>query len=244
MNTIESSSRSPLRPLGAAAVLLAVLAACQAARTPLPEGLRAAPRMHVEGRQGWKIDQRLRFGPYEAHPVDRSWTRGRDVRVLTVGRSRRRQRYAFTLREQGREPWRVECEAFLRTRSVDLGVVQVEPENASALDCRLRPLGGVGEEWWMVLDEEGERPLRGTLQDGERVLDVVGTNRLERALPVRSTTGYRIAEEERDLAAVEVVNDGAVWLDPGLTPAERSPLAAATAALLLLEDLRETLPER
>jgi hypothetical protein len=39
------------------------------------------------------------------------------------------------------------------------------------------------------------------------------------------------------LAAAEVINQGAVWIDPSATPDLRGALAAASAALLLYRDL-------
>ena len=41
----------------------------------------------------------------------------------------------------------------------------------------------------------------------------------------------------RAVGAVEVINDGRVWLAPDLTPAQQSALAAAAAALMIHRDL-------
>ncbi len=46
-----------------------------------------------------------------------------------------------------------------------------------------------------------------------------------------------------ELAAVEVLNNGAVWLSPKTDAAHRGPILAALSALLLFEELRPTLPE-
>ena len=43
--------------------------------------------------------------------------------------------------------------------------------------------------------------------------------------------------------AVQTADDGTVWLDAALAPAERSVLAATATALLLVEELRATLRE-
>ncbi|MBA2244924.1 MAG: hypothetical protein H0W11_08200 [Gemmatimonadetes bacterium] len=243
MNMTEQSLVRGLRPLALAFLLPLALGACQTAQMRLPETLTSAQRMPVEGRQGWKLNERLRFGPFEAHEVRRSWTRGRDGRVLMASGSQRDQRYSFTLREGGEDQWRAECQAALSVVSIDVGVVEIEPTNRSALDCRLQSLHEPSEYWQLVLTESRERPLSGALRGRESTLGVKGTNRFERGLPTQMTTGYEIAEADRTLAAVEVVNSGAVWLQPDLDPARRKLLSATAAALLLLEDLRETLPE-
>lgn len=235
----NSSWRHPVSLMGV--TMIALLGACQTAQMPVPETLAAAPRMNVQGRQGWKIDQRLRFGPYEANDVSRSWTRGGDIQVRTVSASGRRQNYAFTLREGGQERWRVECDANLVRAGIEVGGVEVEPLSRSALECRLNSLDGAAGPWFLTLTEQHERPLAGTVRSDTRTLQVQGTNRLERSLPAGYTTGYEIGAQGGTLAAVEVVNAGAVWLQPGLDPVQSSLLSAVAAALLLLEDLRETL---
>lgn len=244
MKTIQQSLACGLRPLTLLCVLLPLaLGACQTAQMQLPQTLAAAQRMPVEGRQGWKLNERLHFGPFEAHDVRRSWTRGRDGRILVVSGSRRDQRYSFVLREGGQDHWRAECQAGLAVVSIDAGVVEIEPTNRSALDCRMQSLREPAEYWQLVLAESRERPLSGTMRGRETTLEVKGTNRFERGLPTQMTTGYEIADAQRTLAAVEVVNSGAVWLQSDLDPARRNVLSAAAAALLLLEDLRETLPD-
>lgn len=226
---------------GAFLTLLVLLPACQTARMPVPETLAASERMPVQGRQGWKLNQQIRFGPFETSEVQRSWTRGRDLRVLAYERNNRRQQYSFTLREAAQDRWRVTCAATLLARTIHTPVVDVEPTNRSALHCSLRSLEGSGEVWELMLHEQRERPLAGTLTRDGATLRVLGTNRLDRALSTSATTGYEIQENGRVLGAVEVINDGAVWLRGDVAPGSRSLVSATSAALLLLEDLRETL---
>ena len=221
--------------------LLVLLPACQMARMPVPEALTTSERMPVQGRQGWKLNQQIRFGPFETSKVQRSWTRGRDLSVAAYERNNRRQEYSFTLREAGQDRWRVTCAATLLARTVHTPVVDVVPTNRSALQCSLRSLEGPGEVWELMLHEQRERPLAGTLTHDGVTLRVLGTNRLDRALSSSATTGYEIQENGKVLGATEVINDGAVWLRSDVDPARRSLVSATSAALLLLEDLRETL---
>jgi hypothetical protein len=55
-----------------------------------------------------------------------------------------------------------------------------------------------------------------------------------------ATTGYEFRDADGVIGAVEVLNRGAVWLSGDLGAERRRTLAAASAALLLLEDLRST----
>lgn len=207
---------------------------------PLPEGLAAAERWPVQGRQGWKIHERLNFGPYAAEDVDRSWTRGRDREVALYEGNDREQHYSFVLNEQGSATWLVKCRSGLEKRMVATPAVDVNLKNRSNLDCAITVADG-SETWLLTLTESNERPLEGFLENGSRRFDVRGTNALEGSLPVPQTSGYHISDGTRVVGAVEVVNNGAVVLDGSLDVSTRSMLSAAATALLLLEELRTSL---
>ena len=58
--------------------------------------------------------------------------------------------------------------------------------------CGLKPLEG-GPDWKLVLGADAMRPLlAGVLSNGERTINVQGTNRLEGShIPLSEPTGYR-----------------------------------------------------
>jgi hypothetical protein len=237
---IFRARRAALRGVTLAVLLVAVLPACRTARMELPATLSSAERMGVEGRQGLQVRQRIRFGRYETHELRRSWTGTRDRGATAVARQRdRRQEYSFTLREAGEGVWTVSCLSHLRTLTIDARVVEVRPTDESALYCNLQSLRDPAEAWELDLRERRERPLSGTLRRGGERLAIVGTNRLENALPTGSTSGFEIRAGERAVGAVEVINSGAVWLGVEGSDERRSLLAAAAAALLALEDPRQ-----
>jgi hypothetical protein len=215
---------------------------CRTARMPLPETLSATERMPVSGRQGLRLRrQNLSFGPFQAHGVARSWTGGRDRGGSRATHSSRRQSYRFSLREGDREYWHVACQATLTRVTVDAVLVDILPTDESALYCNIQSAEDASTSWEMVLRESHERPLAGTLTLGNQRLDVVGTNRIEDSLPLGPTTGYELREGGSVIGAVEVINKGAVWMRGELDPERRRLLGAVAAALLLQDDLRETL---
>ena len=231
-----------------AATILAV--ACTPAQAPVPATLANVARMPVTGRQGWKIGERLSFGPYVADSVRRSWTSGADFSYGPSGgpmnaRSRRKQSFAFVQRDAGGAPVSASCETRLRQRAVESKVVDVQLEDASTLDCRLVPGADTLLAWTMALAERRDVPLEGTLvraADGRAVYRVRGTNRLQgAAFATGQTTGYELLQGERTVGMVDVTNDGAVTLAPSLPDGARRVLAASASALLLLEELRGTM---
>jgi hypothetical protein len=216
---------------------------CSLASMPLPDDLSPGDRMVVEGRQGWRIREAVRFGPFTAGEGNRSWTRGRDRQSGPYATTARAQTFDFVLSESGRRLWAVSCEAALLRRAVDAGVVEIVRRDGSGVRCTGRTLDGPGPVWRLDLQERGDRPLEGVLSGGGRRLEVTGTRRADGALPATATTGYTFRENDRSVAAVEVINAGAVWMRAGIPDGDRGMLAAAAAAMLLLEDLRGTLED-
>jgi hypothetical protein len=163
------------------------------------------------------------------------------MRILSYERERRDQRFSYTLAAGGTEVWDVDCKATLRTRGFEVRGVEIDPEDKSSLDCRMRGTDDQNERWRMLVEEEHDRPMNGTLASDDRRIEVVGTNRIAGGIvPMAGATGYEIRDGGVTLAAVEVINDGRVWIR---APRDEALLAAAAAGLLLLEDLRATLTE-
>lgn len=229
-------------------ILLLILAhgttGCASARMAVPAELASVPALPVSGRQGWKLKESLGFGSFQVTAVQRSWTRGSDLKVDVYERNRRRQTFQFQLSENGTELLTAKAQVNLRRQAVDVGA-DLEWQNQSTLEVRFQStnpaLSGSGV---LALQEQGDRPLSGTLTWGSRVIQVTGTDRLAGTpLPLGTATGYLLSWEGREVAAVDVIDAGQVRLANGLEASLRAQLAAAAAALLLLEDLRESLPD-
>lgn len=211
----------------------------------VPAELAAAPRLSVQGRQGWKLTERLAFGDFTVTNVQRSLTKGSDLQVLFYEGSKRRQTFGFALNEGGKPLGRGAAATNLHRRALesDDGFA-IELRNRSGFSARLIPAATPQAEWTLELSEKHEKPLEGALRQGNRIIAVSGTNRLAGTrFPLGETSGYVFTVNNRPVAAVEVINQGAVWLAPNLDADLRVPIVHAAAALLLFEELRPTLPE-
>lgn len=230
--------------------LLAILpaaaaAGCATAGIELPADLASADRMEVDGRGGWGTPELVTFGPFELVEIDRSWTRGSGLRVGLGGlggtTARARQTYEFTVRSAGTVIGVVECDAGGDRATVNLPVVDVDASAAATLVCALgRDPARVRSDddhagWELALDASRDRHMVGHVGAGDRRYTVTGTGPGGRFTPAH-TYGFEIRAGERVVAAVETVNQGAVWLAPDLEPGEREALALAAGALLLYEE--------
>lgn len=209
-----------------AALLLPFAAACSTVGYPVPGELQAVAPMRVHGRQGWLLRQRVSFGPYATGVVSRSATRGtEEAAALATERGEYRQRYAFSLARGDAKVADVACNAEgsgAQTLSVTWRMKRVLRCEATLADGTLRAIR---------LDSSNDRPLAGRVS-GSEGWAVTGSNRAGVGV-VSGTAGYTIAQDDgRPLAAVDVQNDGAVYMAGG----ESDVVAAIAAALLLYQD--------
>lgn len=228
--------------LVAVSFVLAAAVGCRTAHMPITAELGQADRLAVQGRQGWKINETITFGPFQAVDIDRSWVRGGDFEFKAYEANSRRQQFSFVMSDNGREQLGASCEVNLGAQTIRTDVVDVELRNRSDVFCSLYPSGMAARDWVMNLQEKGDNPLKGFLEVDDRTYEVMGTNKLQGGLPAETTSGYTIRTQGRVVAAVEVIGDGAVVLAAGLDEEERALLTATAAALLVVEDLRAHLP--
>jgi len=224
--------------LTGAVALVGLIAACESARVSIPSELSGVERLPVEGRQGWRINQRIRFGGYETTNLERSWVKGKDFKFSAYESAKRREQFGFVLTESGQERLGSSCEATLSQRTLRSEVVDVDLRNRSAVFCSLFPSGEAARDWTMSLEEAGEKPLAGELHVGGLSYVVEGTRQLAGGLRAGETSGYSISRDGHAVAMVEVIGDGSVVISPKCTADERVNLATAATALLLVEDLR------
>jgi hypothetical protein len=213
----------------------------------LPEDLAATDRLPVRGRQGWKFVERVQFGECDVYEVRRSLTKGGDLRVGRVTfyeGNKRRQTFGFTLAGPDGAVWHGGAATNVRRHALERDGFEIALRDKSGFMARLEPDAAPENGWTLDLAETFDRPLKGTLNSGARTITVTGTSKLAGTpLPLDETTGYVFESGGTPVAAVEVINNGAVWISPAIDAADRAPVTAAVAALLLFEELRKTLPE-
>lgn len=215
---------------------------CQHARLPVPANIDAE-RLPVTGRQGSKIAETIQFGSFQVTTVDRSWVRGPD-RVLfeTLERRRRRQSYSYDVREYGGTTWHTDCKVSLRQKAVKTDLVDIIRIDDSDLSCTIVAEDAAESPWMLNLSSTKAAPFSGTLESDSISIQIFGTNKVERGLPLEETTGYEIFLPNGETAFVDILGNGVVWL-PEIEGSLRAAVGATIAGLLLYEDLRGHLPE-
>jgi hypothetical protein len=249
LNSFSTKKWRRLLPLFAGVAL----SGCQVAHMALPDDLQnETSELAVEGRSLLIFKDSFQFGPYQVADVHRGWTRGGghslSIGETEFGSSEAEQKYEFAVNEQESPARIVRCATTadwsqMETEGFLGGRFGVEFSSNQQLVCILKQNGG-GKPAKLVMSRSAsanETALQGIMVDGATRIDISGTHGLDSTpLQVSTPTGYIFQIGGRSVGAVEVINAGTVWLDNSATPETRSTLAAASAVLLLYQDIQQT----
>lgn len=231
-------------PLGLmTAFLLSLAAGCTTARMAVPADLEARSDVYpCVGRGGFTLSEKFSFGPYDVVDVHRGWTHRVAWSIAAYERSRARQQYEFSLRTPSGQTW--QGQAATGVRQQDLKDTVAGGELTWGLSREVNFVARIGragptKAWTLALGEErGGVLLNGALTDGQTTYRVDGSRQLAGSpMPLMENAGFLIYDGTRLIAAIDAVNAGSVRFDQTLAPAQREPLAAAAAALLLYRDI-------
>ncbi len=221
------------------------LAACQPAYMAVsPQLGQRSEMLQVLGRQGFSLSEDFSFGNYTVHSVDRGWTRQTSMGFLGLDYFHAAQDIEFVVTHPNGEQWQGICAVGVdqntwRTFFPKSGSeFSIEYAGTESYVCGFHP--PKGRPWYLAMSRaHPEHLLRGVLHNRRTRFSVTGTNELaDTMLPLSDPSGYRFYRGAQEIAAVEVINEGRVFL-PRNSPELQPPLAMASAALLLYRDLRK-----
>jgi hypothetical protein len=201
-------------------LLLLLLAGCTIQKMAVAPDLRAQ-----EPYQRPFTSDEVRFGAFRIAAVSRSAGAipARTHRLFTSDTVQ--SSYQFDLVE-GAFARHVACEMATQVSQLALGKGNLS-STSSEMECdlgdgaRLQLAGGKG----LILSRGPAAEVTGRAFDGREDSGSM-------------LWGYSLRAGGRELAAVQVVNGGWVWLGPDLDPGLRSVLAAASGALLLYQEVK------
>ena len=227
-------------------LLLSAAAGCTTARMAIPADLEARSDVYpCVGRGGFTLSEKFSFGPYEVSDVHRGWTRRVAWSLASYGRTRARQQYEFSLRMPSGRRWQGQAATGVRKQDLKDTVAGGELTWGLARDVNFVARLGLARQanaWTLALAEERSGILlNGTLTDGQATYRIESTRQLAGTpMPLMENAGFLIYDGPRLVAAIDLVNAGAVHFDQALSATiQREPLAAAAAALLHYRDISQ-----
>lgn len=212
-------------------LMSAALTACTTAHMNVDAGLEA--RSDVYDLKGFNyrwLNDDIQMGPYQVTKVREGWqfSWGLEIDDAELMTAVRPVRFQVVDKELGAV--QVEC----RQRSIEAGwrgvVVDVSDIAHPRMRCGLQM---PDRRHQLVLSMKGQRfagEIHGT------VFDIKSEHRLAgAAFDNMAPVGFVVNQGSRQAAAIELINDGRVWIQRDLPPETRMLLAAVSAALMFFQ---------
>ena len=217
-----------------------LLGGCTLAKMAVPETvLDCCEAVPVECITRWGKDGEIhQLGPYRAVRLE---FRGRRERGggIPFSKARTTERLSYDLEGPGGDTLNAKCEIELSRSSMALGGGWTSSSEQLQLSCAWTSGDDarVAELSLNVPDGGADGIEVGELVIGETSLGVTMTNRqADWELETSEPTGYLFHDGERTVGAVDVLNDGVLFLGNDQSEDRRLVLAAAAMALIALHD--------
>jgi len=213
--------------------------------------LESGTGMDVRGRQGWVINQKLEFGPYQTDKVSRGWTKSYPIGFLPLGINRTEEKYSFSI-TNGKNGLFAMCAAKLE--GVDIPVDRlIDPSSSSDVFSFIVQSKDLFTS--TIVGDDGRQVFhlvvanRDDFRKNSKYIGLLTGNGSEPIMivPVRNlqgqktvgldVVGYEFTQGDSLIGAVETLNKGKVWIDDALEERHQLLLAAVSSALLLQNDL-------
>ena len=222
------------------------LSGCQPAHMALPQDLQGeSSELAVEGRFALIIKKSFQIGPYNVNNVHRGWTKGGGFSIAGYRSSEAKQEYEFSINEPDRTKWAVQCATVADWSQLEMegflgGKLTAELTSKQQLVCTMTKNGGKKPSKLVMTQSADDTALNGVMTDGATQIDLSATHKLaETSFQVGEPTGYVFHIKGSPVGAVEVINQGTVWLNNSVTPEIRSALVVTSAVLLLYQDVKK-----
>ncbi|MEE9613354.1 MAG: hypothetical protein V3W31_00180, partial [Thermodesulfobacteriota bacterium] len=199
------------------------------------------------------ISKSFQFEPYHVTDIHRGWAKGEGWWIsafgASYGASEAKQKYEFSVNESGRPTREVKCAAGADWDKAGLKNllrgVTVEFAYNRKLLCIMKQEGSEEVSKLLMEQSKHELVMAGVVTDGDTQIDISVTYHYD-ATPLKAgePTGYIFRIKGRVVGAVEIINKGTVWMHNSVTPETRSTLAAASAVLLMHQDLKKMMERK
>lgn len=226
-----------------AGVLL--LSACSVPHMALQSNFKSqAQELPIEGRSALKPNGNFKIGDYTVANVHRGWRNMGGFSIFSYNNVKARQQYQFSLQSGQNSEWYVFGASKLHEKSLKSNTgltIQLAPNREYYASHFTSPQSG---QWHLLTVDPGNyikrNKFEGELSNGTTTFNILPVYNFEgKTLPMSEIIGYEFRLGDKTIGAVQVINNGKVWLTPETDEDTRMVLASAMASLLLYEKLNE-----
>jgi len=215
--------------------VVSFMSGCTVMQMKVPqELLEKTSAYEVSGRNDLSWEEVYSFGPFSVKDFHRSGTETSRLGINSWNTSESTYSFNFLL-DGPWEKWKGKCNFDMNHQHLFFedvlgGDLSVELDAKTLFVCKLNGTGK-GGEWILKMNQEADSSaLQGMLVGEGRRIKVQGTSAIEgSAIKLSTASGYFFIEQENLLGAVDVVNNGRIFLPLGVG---ENVLAAASTALL------------
>lgn len=229
-------------------VSLLLFAGCRTAQVAFPAGTdkTAFTEYDVKGRNSFAIFS----GKFSIGSNNVDWTRNA---VKTSGSgifskeniSTSKQDYTISISGPENISWNGKCAAKAEIESETKKVSKRTTETikivySNTLSCSFLSSGRQTFQMNISQDSQMIMPKKTGTVKGENInFEIQDTHGLDGSWNMNNTTGYYITDSGKPVAVVDMLNEGKVYIVPGLKKEKNSVIIAVSAALLGYKDLAE-----
>jgi hypothetical protein len=249
MNTLLKNLDLKLIILAILLALGIIQSSCVPARMALSDDIKTtAIEMPVYGRQGWRLNQNMSFGNYQVYNVQRGWMTGHDINIFFYNTAGMKQKFEFTIADADSNVWLVSSIAKIKSKEFKLysGPKEIfNPNKYEEIMISTLQSEKYGT-WRLIMSDKASwsetRHFQGILSNEHTHLGIRPVNRLQGGkIPLDHYTGIEFVLGDKTIGAVELINNGRVYLPPNLNAELKMALAGASAYLLLADNIKAEL---
>jgi len=226
--------------------LLSLFIACKSAEIMLDPSMRAK-EMPVKGRQGWQINQTIKFGEFSTDKIKRGWTHSYDIPffVRFTGAS---EKLSYNQYDGKSNSAKVACAGKLRSREIELigdyFTIPLKYENYFAGSVIL----STDSSYWDFIihnpsgDFMRERSSAGFVTNGKTRIEIDAIRGMKGQpswLQNMAIHGFHFYLDGKTIGAVSTINKGKVWIVKDIKDDLRLLLASVSTGILLRRDLED-----
>ena len=218
---------------------------CTSAQVAFPSGADKAgfDKSAVKGRGGFSFfTEKISFGGYSVK-LTRGWTSSESsssfIPFVKDDKSEKEQKYSFTIKGPDGFEAQGKCRAYAKAETTGVKIMKLSLTDGGSLVGSLDAsfMGSDGKKSDLALTGSIEAKT-GTLKGNGITFDVKSTSSVEGSKWVRQDiTGYYICEGDKAIAVVDVMSDGAVYIQKGIKKEYIPAVISAATALLSYKDL-------
>lgn len=206
--------------------------------------------MTVKGRQGWQINQIIRFGNYTTSKVKRGWTSGYDISAFVLRFQKAREKLSFTQTAPDGSQAEVLAVGKFQNTEYELlrGFVGYSIRYENTFAGSIIPAGSEDNTWeFMVYNPEGSLSVTaecGMAKDkaGREIL-IRGIRQMDQQPKWMqfANYGFEFIQHGQSIGAVSTINNGKVWIRNDIDPDLKLVLSAMATSLLVRHNVSEAI---